>query len=298
MRLDRTHIAIRRRSFLEICDLSIHVARDHGIAFLVLLLVGMAPWMVINYFLIGWMLTGEYADHPAMGFNYFWATLMLVCAQSQVGTIPITKYLGDATFQLKPRMLSTLHSLLPAMSKLFTLHFLVRPLVFVLAIAMLYLTRNAELVGFTSLLLLPVIVLILLIIRAVRPYVNEIILLEKTPLTSSNRDIVTYAQRTRSLHASDGGEVFGRSLGIWLLAVPIFVVFTGMVLAAKFVVSLGAEWRFLTSVVLIPATMWLTAGLIAVIRFLTYIDTRIYQEGWDVELKIRAEAMKFKERLS
>ena len=298
MRLDQTHIAIRRRSLLEICDLSIHVLRDHILAIIVLLIIGITPWILLNYFLIGWMISEDYAGQPQMALLYWWVMFLLVCAQSQVGTMFVTKYLGDATFQLRPKIWTTVGTVLRSFPSLLTLHFLVRPLIFVLACGLLFLPRDFNLIGFAAFLFLPSIVLLLMLIRAFRPFVNEIVLLEKTPLKESRAGQVTYAVRTKSLHSLDGGNIFGRSLGIWLAAIPMFFVFTGAVLAVKFIVTLGADMPWLTQALLIPASIWLTAGLVSVIRFLTYIDTRIYQEGWDIELKIRAEAMKLKERLS
>ncbi len=40
------------------------------------------------------------------------------------------------------------------------------------------------------------------------------------------------------------------------------------------------------------AALWLTAGLGAVVRFLSYVDIRIRQEGWAVELRMRAEGLR------
>ena len=39
-----------------------------------------------------------------------------------------------------------------------------------------------------------------------------------------------------------------------------------------------------------PMAMWLTAFFFTVVRFLNYLDLRIRHEGWEVELRIRAEA--------
>ena len=43
---------------------------------------------------------------------------------------------------------------------------------------------------------------------------------------------------------------------------------------------------------------WLVMGFLAVFRFITYLDCRIRLEGWDVELKLRAEAAHFPNRES
>ena len=41
---------------------------------------------------------------------------------------------------------------------------------------------------------------------------------------------------------------------------------------------------------LYPLAMWVVAGYLSVVRFLFYLDLRIRHEGWEVELRLRAEA--------
>ena len=43
----------------------------------------------------------------------------------------------------------------------------------------------------------------------------------------------------------------------------------------------------------IPAIMWFVVVFMHVVRFLTYLDTRIRREGWEVELKVRAAAARW-----
>jgi hypothetical protein len=42
--------------------------------------------------------------------------------------------------------------------------------------------------------------------------------------------------------------------------------------------------------VCVPLAMWIVAGYFCVVRFLSYLDLRIRREGWEVELRMRAEA--------
>ena len=44
--------------------------------------------------------------------------------------------------------------------------------------------------------------------------------------------------------------------------------------------------------VLFPTALWIVASLSVLIRLLSYIDTRIRLEGWEVELAVRAEAIR------
>ena len=43
-------------------------------------------------------------------------------------------------------------------------------------------------------------------------------------------------------------------------------------------------------------SLWVVVGYMTVVRFLNYLDVRIRQEGWEVELLIRAEAQKLSGR--
>jgi len=37
-----------------------------------------------------------------------------------------------------------------------------------------------------------------------------------------------------------------------------------------------------------PLALWFVAGFMTIVRFLQYLDLRIRQEGWEVELRMRA----------
>src|SRR5204863_7365315 len=44
--------------------------------------------------------------------------------------------------------------------------------------------------------------------------------------------------------------------------------------------------------VMYPTCLWLVVTFLAVVRFLSYLDLRIRHEGWEVELLMRAEALR------
>ena len=52
MRFDKTFIAIRDRSILEIFDLSLHVVTDHFKALFWLFVIGIAPWVALDSWLM------------------------------------------------------------------------------------------------------------------------------------------------------------------------------------------------------------------------------------------------------
>ena len=44
--------------------------------------------------------------------------------------------------------------------------------------------------------------------------------------------------------------------------------------------------------VIYPLSLWCVAGISVMVRLLNYLDCRIRLEGWEVELAVRAEAMR------
>ena len=58
-------------------------------------------------------------------------------------------------------------------------------------------------------------------------------------------------------------------------------------------IQANSEWSYAAWYWL--AALWLSVGFLSVARFLFYIDTRIRQEGWGVELQMRSESRRISE---
>jgi len=56
--------------------------------------------------------------------------------------------------------------------------------------------------------------------------------------------------------------------------------------------TIGGTPKSVFFTIYFPIAIWLTVGYMAVVRFLGYLDLRIRREGWEVELRLRAEALK------
>jgi hypothetical protein len=124
---------------------------------------------------------------------------------------------------------------------------------------------------------------------AVWPYLNEVILLERNPLRARAGGLSTYS-RTSNLHSVSSGDQFGRWLAavmfgtIWMLALWLALYY----LRAQMT---GQWWPDSAFYVLyLQLAIWVVVGYFTVVRFLSYLDTRIRTEGWEVELRLRAEA--------
>jgi hypothetical protein len=135
-------------------------------------------------------------------------------------------------------------------------------------------------------------------LRALRPYVNEIVLLEQNPLWARSDRVLTVARRSSHLHSPSSGDLFGR----WLGSAAIATLLTGTAFGAFLFISgvFFNDWRpgpiMLQTV--FPLSLWIVAGFMTVARFLSYLDLRIRHEGWEVELLLRAEASRMASRVA
>jgi hypothetical protein len=125
---------------------------------------------------------------------------------------------------------------------------------------------------------------------AVWPYLNEVILLERNPLRRAGPGGMSTLARSINLHSAGGGDQFGRWLAsaafgtIWLLALWLALYDLRAMLTGVWTPDAALYLGYL------QLAIWIVVGYFTVVRFLAYLDTRIRTEGWEVELRLRAEA--------
>lgn len=289
MKLDQTFIAIRERSVLEIFDLALQVVRQHFSRLICLLAIGALPWVVIDWMLLGWMVSARLSSDGAMIF-YYWLMTILVISQAQMGTSLITYYLGQSMFIAQPSIGQTVRDSFWKSPFFWWLHGGLRMVVPILGLVFLVWANGESALGAVAF-FATLAMLLGVLIRAFRPFVSEILLLEKTPVRAGNPRQIRFAQRSYSLHHSSN-DLLGRSI-IGLVFYPLLC---GSLFAALNIideaVALQPSLEFSLKSIYWVAALWLTATFAAVVRFLSYIDVRIRQEGWAVELKMRAEGIR------
>ena len=293
MNLDHTYIAIRRRSILEIVDLSFHVIREYFLPLSVLWMVGIAPFLLINYFLIGW-LGLDYYDTENITL-YFFLTSLLVIVQSQVATLPITIFLGKSMFEQNPGVWQTIVATIKTNLFIIWTHGILRMVIPAILLTMLINPQASDVTAIAATLWLSIMVGFAVLIRVIRPFASEILCLEKTPVLQKKEGQITYGVRSFSLHRAASGELHGRGfILLSFIVAPLTLTILGTLLTIDSTLNLTTDYETLPAVIYGPLACWLMAGIMAVVRFLSYIDIRIRQEGWEVELRLRAEAMRMK----
>ena len=279
MDLSQPHIAIRERTLLEIFDLTLHVYRDHWKNILSLLLINALPLAIANGVVCHVIHRGT-GDVP----SELLLSLLLIVSQAQIGTLLITQYLGTAMFAGKPTIGKTVRDFLSVSKSWIWNHGFIR---MVVPIFCLVAAVHIDSLGLVIMLLL-----FALAVRAFRPFISEILILEKPPRRipkDSSLPGITLKRRARDLHRGDivSGFIMSTIIGGCLL-----VTMTSLFFHVDTAMGLNGAWDSPIHYLYWPLAAWLVTSFLAVFRFLYYINARIVQEGWEISLKLMAEKQK------
>lgn len=288
MRFDKTFIAIRERGVLEIFDLALHVIVDHFKPLFWLLLIGSLPWILLDYFLVGWITTDGIAD-PSL---YYWIMLLLIVSQAHIGTTFMTRYLGQAMFEGRPSVGATVKEVLFGTSFYFYWsHGILRCALPILGLCLTLRAGGIEWMVMVAALFMPGLVLLGLTVRAFRPFASEILLLERTPIRSKDPTRIHFSKRSGALHGS-ASDLFGRMVVATTFAIPLAFSCFALFAVVDTMLNIQANLENTFYPLYWIVALWIVSGFLCVVRFLSYIDIRIRQEGWAVELKMRAEGQR------
>jgi hypothetical protein len=302
MQLDKTRLAIRERGLLETIDFSLLVIREFAGPLIVCALLGVLPLMIVNELLVGWMVTVD-DEGTVSWFRYTWAMTVLIFLEAQLAAVFVVAYLGPAVFMEQRTIRQIIGDVFRQTFPLLLCQGILRG---VLAAWLLYLlTERYEASGWIEGFWIVVVCLWAMSMRTFRPYINEIILLEKAPLLAGKSAAIPISRRSSHLHGAYSGDLFVRwfataALSALLVGLVIYTaVLSEGVLVSRWPVrfSLEDDWLnvnidWFQLHVLYPGCVWLVAMFFAVGRFLSYLDLRIRHEGWEVELLMQAEAVR------
>lgn len=252
MQLDRASIAIRERGYLDILDLALQVVRRHAGPLLAALAAGIAPLAVLNHWLLAGYLETEF-DVPFPAW-YWLLMLVLVFWEIPLATAPATLYLGDGMFNRKIDRRRLARDLLGSLPQLLFYQVLLRP-----------------------------------VFAWTRPFLNEVILLDRNPMRAKNGSTLSTAERSKSIHRGGDADPAGRWLGAVTFGTVLFLALWLSAYVVRTMLLGKWDWDLAMVTVYYPLALWTAAGYLAVVRFLSYLDLRIRREGWEVELMMRAE---------
>ena len=306
MQLDNTRITVRERSYGEILDLALHVLREYFQPWLVTTLLAVIPLAVVNYALIGWMADSTYVSYEdgERPLRFLWNMTLLIYLEAPLAGIISVGYLGPAVFLERRTIRQVLADTLRRAPQWVLCQFLLRGILPAwILLLIVNVSYRLEPNYFIEAFLLPALACYASLFRAVRPYINEIILLERLPTSSANPTEMTLGRRSANLHGSYAADLVVRyilaslvGLLLWLAlcsstkALAMFLFNAGDLTIADMLQRFDITWYY--AQLAYPAVLWSIAGYFAVVEYLDYLDLRIRHEGWEVELLMRAEGLR------
>jgi len=258
MQLDKTAIAIKQRNLDELLDLSLAVLRRFGPALLQVALLGALPFAILNGLLLSssMVMRGYLFDQDGwLRFRFLLCMAVLVYTQAPLAMAGVTIKLGNLMFGIQNSKRQTLTAIGKQWFSVFG---------------------------------------VLAILRGIFPMIA---LIGGIEFFSINRGFkrkkpgnqLLFWQRSKRLHQA-GGELFQACFFAGIVSVAFLLI-----LNLTFVFLVGSlagawEWGWWMDLFFYPLALWAIALWGTILRFLVYMNTRIGGEGWELELKLKAEA--------
>lgn len=296
MQLDRTHVVVRVRTLSEIGDLAMVMIRRYPSSLLIGFVAGAVIWAIANAVLLSWLPLRELQygleDPGAQGeiTRYLCWMTTLVVLQTPAAGVLTTYFLGQAVFEHRPTWRGVFREIRRQFKRWFWALGVGRLAIPALAIVALRYGQPASVFGdfFVPLGFL----LVAAVMRSSRPFLPEILLLEQCPYRPTAEASITVSRRSKALHSPITGDLSGR-----FLATAFILFFLLMSLYYTLFWARGIATGMWTHdavclLVFFPLSLWAVAGVSVIVRLLSYLDTRIRLEGWEVELALRAEALR------
>jgi len=296
VQLDRTNVVIRARSLSEIGDLALILIRCYPSAAILGFALGALPWAVLNLLLVGWIPLPHFSEGiqdeqmTAALNRYLFLMTSLVIVQTPVAGVLTTLLIGRTIFEQQVTWQSALADLRSTFWRwLWVLGVLRGPLPLMLVLA----SNWGQEFAVGREVFFPMVCLMLVgFQRGRRPFMPEILLLERCPLRSRSAEVITAGRRSAALHGPLSGELIGRFMVVSLMIGVLYLAVLYSLGWARGVLFGWWDWSLVVYGLFVPLALWAVAGLSVLIRFLSYLDARIRLEGWEVDLAVRAETQR------
>jgi hypothetical protein len=305
MQLDKTAIVIAQRTGVELIDLSLIVMRCYWRPLLLFAFLGILPFAILDSILLYplcqydllVMSSINISDAEVYHFRYLWIVTAVILIQSPLALCGVTYFIGQAVFIERPSIRQVFASVWSRWGAILFVVGLLRCSL-VVFVPMVFLFMDPI---FRPELEIPMYLLLLcgfvVFVRGFRPFATEILLLERCPIFKwKNRpEQLGYSKRSSWLHANLSFELFSAHLGVALVqALTALSLSAGMMFAIGVLTGIW-RWGPWMDFLLYPLVVWTIATWGTVIRFLLYMNSRIRTEGWEIELRLKAESQRLEE---
>ena len=294
MQLDRTEIVIRKRSTLELFDLSLQVLKRHWLAIAITSALLGVPLLILDSLATAWMLNQNSLDLAeqeggSAGWRHFWHVATLYTLQFPLLSLPTTVYLGHRIFYQDMPVAQLLRRLWPIAGRCLLVLGIMR-LGLVGLILELLIDRQVAFDFAIEFWFFVIAAGLALFNRATSPFAPEVLGLELCPLRTQPGGSISYRTRSRALHRHTASQNLPRFFAAVFFGCLMFCMLIGAQLFIVGAFTGGWSWNAWFDHCGLQISLWCVGMFLAVFRFLSYLDNRIRLEGWEIELRLKAEA--------
>ena len=298
MKFDETRVTIRERSWLEILDLALRLYAEYWRLLSVTFVLAALPLAVANDLLVVRLMDFQWEEDPyAENVKFIFITSVLVFIQAPMASVFTTMLLGRIMFLQSPDLGSLVKQVFNLSPRWLISQGLLRGSLLSL-LFFIGMSANKGDTRMTIFTLLTMLAVYLALLRSVRPFLIEVILLERPRYWSGRSDSLSLYQRMQKLHLVDMGDLIVRFIASGIFAMVLSVVIFQILWFVSWVVEGQTAWGPFLTRFCVPTAMWMTAAFFSVVRFLGYLDRRTRNEGWSVSLQLRAESQRLAQQWS
>ena len=305
MQLDKTSVTISQRTGTELVDLSLLVCQRYWTSIIYLAFLGAFPFAVANFILL-WPLTQydqlvmtsrELGDAISFQIRYLVIMTAVVLIQAPLALCGVTYFIGQAVFGDKPTLRNVFSAIWSRLGAILLIQGGLRMSILVF-VPLAFLFQSPV---FRPEIEIPLYLMCLcsyvFMLRGFRPFSLEILLLERCPiyLPKKEKERIAYRRRSSWLHSGMAFELFGMHIGVTLIEI---LTTLSVSLSTLFLIGVLTgiwSWGPWMDMFFFPMILWGIATWGTVIRFLNYMNSRIHTEGWEIELKLKAESQRLLE---
>jgi hypothetical protein len=307
--LDKTAIAIRQRSFADTIDLSFAVVRIYWRSLLGWAVLGVLPFAILNAICLARLTDFEsivvydynVIDPQLLRIRYVLWMASMVFLEAPLAMLGVTFFLGQSVFFSHPSFADFKKTARQSFWGIFWVLGVVRLGILGCLIPLTASSSNQLPLGFEFFVYGVLILGSVVCVRSVRPFAPEMLILERSPLrTNSSKSTspgLVYKKRSKWLHGPFSGELLRRSIATSVVALFLIVSLSFGWLFCASIFFNSPIWDWWMDFFLFPLTLWIVALWSTVVRFLSYLDARTRLEGWELELRLRAEGDRIREAM-
>jgi len=291
-------------------DLSLILVRVYWRLILGWAILGAIPFSLVNAFCLYQMtdfdaiviFNYDILDPGTLRFRYILWMIALVFLETPLALLGLTFFLGQSVFFGSPSFTEFKGALKQSFWGILWVLGILRLGVIGWLIALRNTTSDGQVdlffeVFFYGFVLIGAVVFL----RSIRPFAPEMLILERSPLRSpkspGGERGVAYGKRTKWLHRPIVGALFGRSIVSTIVSLFLLFSLSFGWLFLRSIFFNSPSWDWCMDYILFPLTLWIIAIWATIIRFLSYLDIRTRLEGWELELRLRAEGNRVREAM-